>query len=493
VETTAELPGPGMPGASWSRVDVFWVGDGHARPGSVWMSPERVAARLQEIHRQRARDTAEEAELILALAGARPAGADPQPGSPGARRPGWSGGDARNGISEFFTAELATVLNLGRTTAAKKLDHALTWQKKLPATFAALRAGDLDERRAQALAEVLMHTTASVAGQVEDELLPEASDLSVYRLRDRATELMVELDAEAADVRREEAEKAADVHVYPSATDGRSTLAADLPTDEAVECYDIVDQLAKMLRADGDPRRIGAIRAHVLSLLIRRPADHGLPPVTANVTITADLDGLGGSSSTPGEVNGLPITATHVRELLARVAALGLTTPEGGTLSFAVTGPDGKLLATLTPADLTRLARRGCTTHPDARCDCPIAGPPPETDAYEPTARQRAFVTARDRRCRFPHCGQRVGWADLDHVIPHDRGGPTDCANLCCLCRSHHRLKTFAPGWRFAMTDDGVLQVTTPSGVTRTTRPPGMRPPPTTEPEPPPDDELPPF
>jgi hypothetical protein len=41
------------------------------------------------------------------------------------------------------------------------------------------------------------------------------------------------------------------------------------------------------------------------------------------------------------------------------------------------------------------------------------------------------------------------------------------------LCRSHHRLKTVAPGWRFALDDDGTLHVTTPSGITRSTRPPG--------------------
>ncbi|MGY1737801.1 hypothetical protein [Geodermatophilus sp. SYSU D00684] len=71
--------------------------------------------------------------------------------------------------------------------------------------------------------------------------------------------------------------------------------------------------------------------------------------------------------------------------------------------------------------------------------------------------------------------------------MPHAHGGPTDCANLCCLCRSHHRLKTFAKGWRFHMSADGTLTVTTPSGIKRTTRPPGMRPPPA-EPDPPPDD-----
>ncbi len=464
-----------------------------------WLSDEEKAAELQRVQARRAADTAYEAELIMGLAGQRPATDDPQPGTPGARRPGWAVDEGYDGVSEFFTAELSAVINLGRRTAGYRYGRAYTWLTKLPLTFTALQTGELDERRATELAEVLKHTNAAVAGQVEDALLPQAHELSVYKLRDRATELMVQLDAEAADVRREEAEKVADVHVYPNATDGRSTIAADLPTDEAVECFDVVDQLAKMLKADGDPRRIGALRAHVLSLLIRRPADSGLPGVTANLTVTADLDGLAGTGSTPGEVNGLPITSAHVRELLARVGALDLTAPEGGSLRFAITGPDGHLLATLTPAELNRLARRGCQQHPDTdtracSCDRAVTGPPPETGAYEPTARQRAFVTFRDRRCRFPNCGQRVGWADLDHVISAACGGATDCANLCCLCRSHHRLKTFAPGWRFAMTDDGVLTVTTPSGVTRTTRPPGMRPPPPADPEPQPaTDDPPPF
>ena len=70
-------------------------------------------------------------------------------------------------------------------------------------------------------------------------------------------------------------------------------------------------------------------------------------------------------------------------------------------------------------------------------------------------------------------------------MIAHASGGETACENLCCLCRSHHRLKTFARGWRFVMDDDGTLHVTTPSGVTRTTRPPGLRRP---QPEPPPEE-----
>jgi hypothetical protein len=96
----------------------------------------------------------------------------------------------------------------------------------------------------------------------------------------------------------------------------------------------------------------------------------------------------------------------------------------------------------------------------------------------------------------MPNCGQRVGWADLDHVIAHACGGDTDCTNLCCLCRSHHRLKTRRTDWQFTISDAGVLTVTTPSGITRTTRPPGLRAPTSAPPEhpaPPPATDPPPF
>ncbi|MCZ2837993.1 HNH endonuclease signature motif containing protein [Modestobacter sp. VKM Ac-2985] len=517
---TTTVPFSGPLGAV---VDVFFTGESH-RDLAGLSSDERVAARLQGVQRRRAMEAAEEAELIVELAGRRPAAPDPD--GPGARRPGWASESGGAEISEFFLAELSAVLNLGRGTAAVRLRRARTWSQKLPGTFADLAAGELDERRAHVLADVLEHTPAHIAGQVEDALLGEATGLSVARLERRATEELLRLDAAASEERRAEAEKAADVRVYPSPTDGRSTLAADLPTDEALECHDLLDQLALMLKSDGDPRPIGALRAHVLSLLIRRPADSGLPVVAANLTVTADLAALAGSSSAPGEVNGLPITASHLRELLARVGALGLTAPDSGTLTYALTGPDGELLATVTPAELARLARRGCPRHPDSGstgaaertgdtvgrdasepCDCVVLGPPPVTAAYRPTDRQRAFVTTRDRRCRFPDCGQRVGWTDLDHVTAHACGGATDCANLCCLCRSHHRLKTFASGWQYRMDRDGTLHVTTPSGVTRITRPPGQRspgsrshppnpepgPPPGAPPPPDPPDDPPPF
>jgi hypothetical protein len=272
----------------------------------------------------------------------------------------------------------------------------------------------------------------------------------------------------------------------------------------AAACHDLLDRLARMLKADGDPRPIGEIRAELHADLILRPWDTSRPPVAAHLQIVATLASLAGRSTEAGEVNGLPITAAHLRELLREFDALGVQAPEGGSVTVALTDDDGTLRATTTLDRLRRLARRGCRQHPDPNldtdadtdCGCAVLDRPPARDGYTPSADQQAFVHVRDRTCRFPTCGQRVGWADADHVIPHACGGPTDCTNLCCLCRSHHRLKTFARGWRFTMSDDGTLTVTTPSGITRTTRPPGMRPP-GPPPDPPPpdpdDDEPPPF
>jgi hypothetical protein len=254
-----------------------------------------------------------------------------------------------------------------------------------------------------------------------------------------------------------------------------ATLGADLPADEAAEAHDLIDQLAAMAKADGDDRPIGQIRTEIFSLLLRRPGGTGLPHVRANVTVTAALASLEGTSTAPADVNGFVITAAHLRDLLRRVGALGLTAPDEGTLSFAITDGDGRLLATLGAAELIRLARRGCPDHTAGDCGCALVGPRPPTDAYEPTQKQRLFVTTRDRTCRMPGCPNKAAWADLDHVVPHADGGITGCANLCCLCRSHHRLKTFAPGWTFRMDPDGTLHVTSPAGITRTTRPPGLR------------------
>ncbi len=169
--------------------------------------------------------------------------------------------------------------------------------------------------------------------------------------------------------------------------------------------------------------------------------------------------------------------------------------PAGGSITIALDDPaTGQTIAVATRAELARAAgagrhitrhirRRQLTGTTSGSVDGPGLRPPPPTRAYRPTAAQRRLVTTRDRYCRMPGCRRRPGNCDLDHGTAHADGGPTDCWNLCCLCRRHHRIKTFARGWTFTLLPDGRLIVRTPSGVTRTTRPPGWHHDP--EPEPP--------
>jgi CBS domain-containing protein len=243
---------------------------------------------------------------------------------------------------------------------------------------------------------------------------------------------------------------------------------------EAKESRAEANAQAHALKEAGDERPIGQLRGVVLHGLTTRSWEER-PAVSAHVEVMACLDtlesaaaGAPGAGREPVLVDGEPVTAVQARELLERLDALcpgGLQAPTDGMLSIAVTDAEGRLVAAVTRWELEPAVRRGRGL-----------GPPPTVDRYEPTPAQRRFGRARDRTCRHPGCGNRAGWADLDHVVAHADGGETDCANLCCLCRRHHRLKTHARGWRYAMTADGVLTVTTPSGVPRVSRPPGMRP-----------------
>src|SRR3954447_13797666 len=318
-------------------VDLVWPGY-RRLPSAAESSREMVAAGLQWGQRRRAMDAAEEAEFILRLAELSPDDDDPAADHPGARRESWRTGPEFPGVSEFFVHELAMILNVGRGTAAFRARRAFCWRDKLPATFAALKRGDIDERRAQELFLVLEDVPAELAARIDAELIGQASDLSVAKLGARARELLAEYDADAAEQRRQEAQRDADVFVKPKG-DGIATIGADLPAAEAAEAYELINQLALLAKQDGDERPIRQLRVEIYSLLLRQPGLLG--GVQAHLTITATLEALEGRSTAPGTVNGFVITPAQLRDLLTRIDALGLRPPAAGPLPLAMVDGDG--------------------------------------------------------------------------------------------------------------------------------------------------------
>jgi hypothetical protein len=497
------LPWPDLPAPP--GVEVHPTRLGEMMPVHARTQAER-AAELQRITCVEGQLAAYKAELVASMARHSGDTDDRLPGQVGAPSRDWAGDEADRlpGVSEFFPDDLAMVLNCSRAAATTLAEVSLTLVERLPATWAALADGALDCSRARALASELgwpaRGTDPDVVAEVEGAVLPGAMELSVKKLCAATRHELLTRDAAAAERRRKQAERSADVTVH-GLGNGMSELRAPMPAPLAAAIRDVLDTYALMAKKDGDPRSLGQLRVGSLADLTLRPWDTTRPAVTAALTVVAPVDGLRpGSRAGVAEVSGQPITAAHLRELLRQLDALcpgGLQAPSGGTLDIALTEPGtGALRAALTRPELERLVRRGCPEHVTDDCGCAVLDLPQPVDRYRPSPAQYRYVRTRDRTCRHPGCSSRAGWSDVDHVVPHARGGPTDCGNLCCLCRRHHRLKTHAPGWRFVMTPDGVLSVTTPSGVTRITRPPGfallpdLRPPPA---HPPDDEDPPPF
>lgn len=439
-----------------------------------------IAEELTRITAAEAQLAAYKAELVAGLARLRPDSVDRPAGLDGAASDRWVSGRAcLPGVSEFFSDELAMILNSGRMYAGALAVDCVTVVDQLPQTHAAVSDGLLDWPRARVIAEMLGEREKSVISAVEAEVVPEAAGLSLRLLRARIHRMLIRIDSIAAHERFERAERAADVIAYPT-EDGMGVLSTDLAYPVAAACRDAVDTYARMMKKDGDERPIGQIRAGVLSDLILRPWDTNRPAVTADISLLVPLPiqphGAGHveTYSDVTEVDGVPITADQCQALLDQLGTglpgNGLQPPPGGSFDIKITDPvTGAQRVVSTLSGLCRAARSQGLSAPG------------RTEQYERTEAQDRFVRRRDRTCRFPACARKAAVCDVDHCDPWPVGATT-CTNLCCLCRRHHRLKTHSPGWRFKLLDDATLIVTTPSGVTRTTRPPGLRPPRSTVP-----------
>jgi len=87
----------------------------------------------------------------------------------------------------------------------------------------------------------------------------------------------------------------------------------------------------------------------------------------------------------------------------------------------------------------------------------------------------RDAVIVRDQHCGFGQCDRGPRWCDVHHVVWVTFDGITVITNLVLLCGRHHSL-LHRPGWNAKLLPDGTFEVTSPDGLTRTSRPPGATP-----------------
>lgn len=334
---------------------------------------------------------------------------------------------------------------------AKALVH------EMPATLSALASGRLSEWRATLLVQGTACLSREDRAAVDAEV---AGDLdALERLGDRALTAAVaraayRRDPRAVVERARRAERERRVTLRP-APDTMAWLTALLPVRDAVAVHATLSRAADAARAGGDARGRGQVMADTLVGAVTgaaAPAEAvNSPPapplgraardVALRLVMTdrALLDG----DAEPAVVEGYgPVPAGWARAAVAEALDAGTRV----FLTRVLTDPAGRLVAA---ESRSRLAPPGLA----------------------------AVIRLRDGgTCRTPWCDAPA--RQVDHVVPHARGGGTTAQNLQALCEACNQVKQ-APGWRASPAEragpfGGGVVVTTPTGHRHRSTPPPL-------------------
>jgi hypothetical protein len=328
---------------------------------------------------------------------------------------------------------------------------------ELPHTWAAWRAGRVTEWRAT----VIARETACVSLEHRlaiDELLAADHDafeaMSDREVVGRAQSEAARLDAEAVTARRRKAESERRVSIRP-APDTMVWLTALLPVAEGVAAYAALTRGADSARAAGAPRTKGQVMADELvdRILGRRRAEGG----------AQDCEGADGVERTSGA--GRASRSIDLDLVMSHEALLGTADDEARLAGF------GPIPAELAREIVARALGAGEEVWLRRLYASPTTG---ELVAMDSRARLfpaglARLIRLRDQFCRTPWCGAPI--RHTDHVVPHEADGSTSATNGQGLCEACNYAKA-APRWRARPGPGGTVTITTPTGHTRTTRPP---------------------
>jgi hypothetical protein len=315
---------------------------------------------------------------------------------------------------------------------------------EMPATMAALQAGEISEWRATLVARETACLTREDRQVADGELAGRLAQLGDRECEAAARGIAYRLDPHAFMARSTGAVRDRRVTLRP-APDTMSRLSGFLPVAQGIAAYTALSREADARKSAGDGRSRGQIMADTLVERLTGQAAADAVPVEVELVMTdaALLGTTGAGSDEPAHLVGLgPIPAPVARDLARDTEA-------DVWLRRVFTRPaDGALVAMESRRRL----------FPD---------------------RLRRFLVLRDQTCRTPWCGAPIRHAD--HIVPAEAGGPTSAANGQGLCVACNHTKQ-APGWQARSGAGGAghtVQITTPTGHTYTSRPPpppGQRP-----------------
>jgi Domain of unknown function (DUF222) len=166
-------------------------------------------------------------------------------------------------VTPEAAAQVALALVMSQPGALSWMSLAVRLRWQLSATGAALCAGTMDLTRARLIAEATSMLPDDVARAVEGRVLPMAAEQTWGQLRASLRRAVIAEDPEGAERRRQEAERRAQVSLYPD-EEGTATLTGScLPGVHAAAAMARISAMARALKASGAEGGLDLLRAHI--------------------------------------------------------------------------------------------------------------------------------------------------------------------------------------------------------------------------------------
>jgi hypothetical protein len=194
--------------------------------------------------------------------------------------------------AEFAADQLAAELHLTNASAAAQMDYAREVTARLPATFAALHAGTIHPVHVRIIAEETAILSAQDAAKADAVLAEIAGSLTFGKLRSAAHRLVLELDPESAERRKQAARQDAHVRPFREESGNAGMIARELPPDEVLASWQHIEQRALDLRAAGMPGTLQELRVRAFADLLQERDSRPAEPVpdSTGAPETADPD-----------------------------------------------------------------------------------------------------------------------------------------------------------------------------------------------------------
>lgn len=375
-------------------------------------------------------------------------------------------GEGTPEVAEFAIVEFAAALGLSPDSGRHLLGQALELAHRLPRVWARTLSGEVPAWRARRIADHTMSLPRDGAEWIDAKVAPLAGKVGPVVLDRLVEEAVLRSDPEQAAIAAFEALEERHVtvtidHILDGAL-STARLDAVLDVADALELEATLAELAAELADSGDTDPLDVRRAKALGLLAR--GDATLPP-TARDACADDVapEAPTTSEATASRRRRRLVLHVHLSEVALHNAGDGLVTLKTHT---------GHRLGIVTVEQVQAwCAADGAqiTVRPILDTSETI-----ESAGYQPSARLRDLVVALNPRCVFPHCTRAADNLDLDHIVEHNRGGPTSSDNLAPLCRRHHRAKTHT-AWSYTRLADGEYLWRSPHGYVFVTDPDGTR------------------